>query len=291
MKLGVQINRFDYPGGEASIGQSLAGIAQAADTAGFYSAWVMDHFFQLPNIGDYTDPMLEAYTTLGYLAGMTQNIKLGTLVTGVIYREPAVLIKAVTTLDVLSSGRAYFGIGAGWNDQEAKALGLLDPLNSQRFDRLEDTLKLARQMWGGDFSQFTGKVYSLPEPHLSPMSVTKPHPPILVGGGGEQKTLRYVAKYGDACNLSAADTDTLVHKLGVLQQHCVELGRPFEEIEKTAVVRIDSTTAAQNPQGLLEKARELRGIGIDHMTIMASRDANPSSYEALRPVVQALGEL
>src|SRR5665213_306221 len=215
MKVGLQINRFDYPGGEQNIGSHLKTIVQAAEKAGIYSIWVMDHFFQLQGIGDYKDPMLEAYTTLGFVAGVTEKVKLGTLVTGVIYRDPAVLINAVTALDVLSDGRAYFGIGAGWNDQEAIALGLTDPLHSKRFDRLEDILKLALQMWNNDSKPFKGKIYSLPEPHLAPQPVSKPHPPILIGGGGEEKTLRYVATYGDACNLFAADMDALKRKLDI----------------------------------------------------------------------------
>ncbi len=291
MKVGLQINRFDYPGGTAETGQKLAGIAVAAEDAGFDSVWVMDHFFQLPGIGPYTDPMLEAYTALGYLAGVTKKVKLGTMVTGVIYREPAVLINAITTLDVVSGGRAYFGIGAGWNDQEAKALGLTDPLNSRRFARLEETLQLALQMWSGDSSPFEGKIYKLPEPHLNPQPVTKPHPPILIGGGGEEKTLRFVAKYGDACNLFARDMEGLEHKLGVLRQHCEEIGRDYDEIEKTALAGIDSTTGANDPDKVMELAERLNSLGIQHMIFSAAQDADPSSYEKFTSTIEKLHAL
>ena len=291
MKIGVQINRFDYPGGNIKISEGFKNIAEAADQSGFDSIWVMDHFFELPGIGDYKDPMLEAYTALGFLAGVTKNVMLGTMVTGVIYREPAVLLNAVTTLDVLSNGRAYFGIGAGWNDQEAKALGLLDPLNSNRFDRLEDVLKLAHQVWKDDQQAFQGKIYKLPEPVFNPQPVSKPHPPILIGGGGETKTLRMVAEYGDACNLFAADMDALRHKLDVLKQHCQELGTDYQKIEKTALARIDSTSAASNPQELIDLAQDLSEHGIDHLMIMANKDANPKSYHDLAKTVEILHKI
>jgi len=288
MKIGLQINRFDYPGGSDKINENFKNIAVAAENAGFDSLWVMDHFFQLPGIGDYTDPMLEAYTSLGYLAGITNKIKLGTMVTGAIYREPAVLINAVTTLDVLSGGRAYFGIGAGWNDQEAKALGLLDPLNSKRFDRLEDILKLVHQAWHDDRKAFSGKIYSLPEPIFNPQPVTKPHPPILIGGGGEGKTLKYVAQYGDACNLFANDTDMLKHKLDILRQHCKDVGRKYDEIEKTSLCHISSTDATKQPEKLIELSKQLSDFEISHIIIMADKDADPDSYSKLAKVVKTI---
>lgn len=291
MKVGVQINRFDYPAGDENIGESLRDIAVAADESGFDSIWVMDHFFQIGYLGPYTDPMLEAYTTLGYLAGVTKRAKLGTMVTGVIYREPALLIKAVTTLDVLSGGRAYFGIGAGWNDQEAKALGLIDPLNSKRFSRLEDTLQLAQKMWSGDSSPFEGKVYTVPEPYNRPQAITKPHPPILIGGGGEEKTLRLVAQYGDACNLFARDMDAMVHKLEVLKKHCEEIGRNYDDIEKTALGNFDITSAANDPDAVIKDAEVLKSHGIQHVIYRVSNDANPESYRKLANTVERLHSL
>jgi F420-dependent oxidoreductase-like protein len=282
MKVGLQINRFDFPGGEPKIGENVKNISIAAEDAGFESIWVMDHFFQLPMIGPYTEPMLEAYTALGYI---------GTMVTGVIYREPAVLINAVTTLDVLSGGRAYFGIGAGWNDQEANALGLLDPLHSNRFDRLEDVLELTKQMWAGDSKPFKGKIYELKEPHLSPQPVSKPHPPILIGGGGEEKTLRLVAKYGDACNLFARDIEGLTHKLEVLKKHCQEIGRNYDEIEKTVLGGQDINKAADNPEEAIEFAKELAKLGVQHIIYAASKDADPSYYAKFAPTVKEINTL
>lgn len=291
MKVGLQINRFDYPKGTTHLGQDLKELALAAENNGFDSLWVMDHFFQLEGIGNYTDPMLEAYTALGYIAGFTSKVKLGTMVTGVIYREPAVLINAVTTLDVLSGGRAYLGIGAGWNVQEASALGLLDPLHSKRFDRLEDTLKLAIKMWSGDSKAFNGKVYSLPEPYLSPQPVTKPHPPILIGGGGEEKTLRLVAKYGDACNLFARDMDQLEHKLQVLKQRCKEVGRDYEEIEKTVLAGVDISSAANNLDKTLESAKTLKALGINHVIYANSKDNDLSAFDRFSKTLDVIHKL
>ncbi len=288
MKVGLQINRFDYPGGDKNISNNLKEIVKSAENAGIYSLWVMDHFFQLPGIGDYKDPMLEAYTTLGFMAGITEKVKLGTLVTGVIYRDPAVLINAVTTLDVLSNGRAYLGIGAGWNDQEAIALGLTDPLNSHRFDRLEDTLKLTHQMWNNNAEPFVGKIYNLPEPHLSPQPITKPHPPILIGGGGEEKTLRYVAKYGDGCNLFAADMEALTRKLEILKKYCLEINRDYDEIEKTSLLRLSTTDIANNPELLMKEAKKLNEVGINQIMVMASKDANPDSYNKLSKSIELI---
>lgn len=291
MKVGLQINRFDFPGGDAKIYQNLKNICAASEAAGLDSLWVMDHFFQIEHIGDYKEPMMEAYTTLGFIAGITSKVKLGTMVTGVIYREPAVLIKAVTTLDDVSNGRAYFGIGAGWNDQEAKALGLTDPLNSRRFDRLEDTLKLALQMWKSNSASFKGKVYNLPEPYLSPQPVSKPHPPILIGGGGEQKTLRYVAEYADACNLFARDPEMLKHKLEVLKKHCQDIGRDYLEIEKTVLAGISVKAALENTDNALNQAKNLKNLGIDHVIYAASQDADPKVYEKFKPIVEQLHRL
>jgi F420-dependent oxidoreductase-like protein len=288
MKIGLQINRFDYPGGDAKIADNFKNIAIAAEKVGFASLWVMDHYFQLPGIGDYKDPMLEAYSALNYLAGVTNKVKLGTMVTGVIYRDPAVLLNAVITLDVLSKGRAYFGIGAGWNDQEAKALGLLDPLNSKRFDRLEDILKLTKQVWDNDSTAFKGTIYNLPEPYFSPRPLSSPNIPILIGGGGEEKTLKFVAEYGDACNLFAFDKELLKHKLDVLKNHCDSINRDYNEIEKTSLARVDSTSAAHNPENLIKTAKDLREIGIDHLIIMANKDADVNSYKLLAKTISEI---
>lgn len=279
MRVGLQINRFDWPGGSKQIGPTLRQIAAKADEVGFDSEWVMDHFFQIGNLGPVTDPMLAAYTALGFLAGVTERVTLGTMVTGVIYREPALLIKAVTTLDVVSGGRAYFGIGAGWNEEEAVALGLPRPLAGGRFEKLEETLQIAKQMWAGVDAPFKGKHYQLERPLSSPQPVTKPHPPILIGGGGEKKTLRLVAQYGDACNFFAGPD--LARKMQVLKQHCADVGRDFKEIEKTSMAGMDVATAARQPALLLKLAEDMAKQGVSHIILRNGTDPNPANYEVL----------
>ena len=203
MRVGLQVPNFTYPNGQARLGDTFAQIARNAERAGFYSLWVMDHFFQIRGVGPAENEMLEGWSALAFAAGVTNHIKLGTMVTGVTYRYPALLVKTATTLDVLSHGRAYFGIGAAWNEQEHKGLGVPFPSTSERFERLEETLQIALQMWSGDESPFDGKHYQPERPLNSPRSVQQPHPPILIGGTGEQKTLRMVAQYADACNIFA----------------------------------------------------------------------------------------
>src|SRR5512143_1590563 len=231
MRIGLQIPNFTYPSGPARLGATLADIVRAADEAGFYSLWVMDHFFQIGDrdrrsgLGPPEEEMLECYSTLGYFAGLTQRVKLGALVTGVVYRYPGILVKTVTTLDVLSGGRAYFGIGAAWNERESKGLGVPFPSLGERFKRLEEALQITRQMWSENNGPYQGKYYQLAETINSPQPLTKPHPPILIGGGGEKKTLRLVAQYADACNLFAQiGTDSLQHKLDILKRHCEAVG-------------------------------------------------------------------
>jgi F420-dependent oxidoreductase-like protein len=195
MKIGLSVADFTWPGAPASIGPTFARIAHDADEAGMASLWVMDHFFQISSIGPPEREMLEGYAALAYAAGVTKTITLGTLVAGVTYRHPGLLIKTVTTLDVLSGGRAWLGIGAAWNEQEHRGLGVPYPGTSERFERLEETLQLVHQMWSGDDSPFEGEHYRLERPLNSPAALSRPHPPILIGGGGEKKTLRMVAQY------------------------------------------------------------------------------------------------
>jgi F420-dependent oxidoreductase-like protein len=262
MKVGLQVNRFTWEGQPQSIAEKLAKIVTTADTSGYSSLWVMDHFFQIGHIGKPEEPMLEAYTTLGYIAGLTKKITLGTMVTGVIYRHPALLIKAVTTLDVLSQGRAYLGIGAAWNEEESLALGFPFPPLKERFERLEETLLFAKQMWSGDEKPFEGKYMDATRPLNSPQVISKPHPPILIGGGGEQKTLKLVAKYANASNLFAADMEILAHKLEILKGHCKEIGRNFEEIEITVLDRLPDEL---NTAAVIEKCKKLREMGVNHV--------------------------
>ncbi|HVP21774.1 MAG TPA: LLM class F420-dependent oxidoreductase [Anaerolineaceae bacterium] len=266
MKIGLQIPSFTWQGGEAMIGRRLAEIAQTADGVGFDSIWVMDHFFQIRGVGQPEEPMLEGYSALNFIAAHTLKARLGTLVTGVIYRHPGMLVKSVTTLDVLSAGRAYLGIGAAWNEQESRGLGIPFPPIKERFERLEEALQIARQMWSGKVEQFTGKYYQLERTLNSPQPLSRPHPPILIGGGGERKTLRLVAKYADACNLFLRlGEEAMRHKLDVLKRHCDQVGRSYEEIEKTGLDTIQIAPGSMTPFQLVEKCRGLSENGFQHV--------------------------
>ena len=234
MKLGLQLPMFTWPGGAAEMAQLLGEIAGTAEDSGFSSVWVMDHYFQIPMVGAVEMDMLEAYTALGYIAGHTSRVRLGTMVTGVTYRHPGILAKQVTTLDVLSGGRAWLGMGAAWFDREHHGLGVPFPSLRERFERLEEALQITLQMWSDNNGPYEGKHYQLAETISSPQPLSKPRPPILIGGGGERKTLKLVARYADACNFFG-DPATVKHKLEVLRQHCQDEGRDYDEIEKTVL--------------------------------------------------------
>ncbi|MEJ2599340.1 MAG: LLM class F420-dependent oxidoreductase [Anaerolineales bacterium] len=266
MRIGLQIPSFTWPGGTDVIGPRLAEIGQAADEAGFYSLWVMDHYFQIRGVGKPEEPMLEGYSALNYLAGFTKRAKLGTMVTGVVYRYPGILVKTATTLDVLSSGRAYFGIGAAWFEREALGLGVPFPPIKERFERLEEALQIAKQMWSGEVAPYEGKHFHLAETLTSPQPLSKPHPPILVGGSGERKTLRLVAQYADACNLFArVGVDTLRHKLDVLRKHCEDIGRSYDEIEKTALGTVHLAPGQMSVDQVIATCRQLADLGFQHL--------------------------
>jgi F420-dependent oxidoreductase-like protein len=271
MKIGLQIPRFSWPGSPESTGATLARIARTADDVGFASLWVMDHFFQIPSVGPVEAPMFESYNTLGYMAAVTRRARLGTMVTGAVYRHPGLLIKAVTGLDVLSGGRAYLGIGAAWNEREALGLGLPFPPLKERFERLEETLQIARQVWSGSTAEYRGQYYHLAEPIISPAPITRPHPPILVGGSGEKKTLRLVARYADACNLFARmGEDEVARKLDVLKRHCEDVGRDYDEIERTALIGLPA--GGVNVSQVIHKCRELADLGIQHVIFNVADD-------------------
>jgi F420-dependent oxidoreductase-like protein len=266
VRIGLQIPSFSWPEGDAGIGSKLAEIGRTADEAGFDSLWVMDHFFQIGVIGDAEEPMLEGYSALSYLAGVTERAKLGTLVTGVIYRYPGILVKTATTLDVLSGGRAYLGIGAGWNEREALGLGVPFPSTRARFERLEEALQIARQMWAGEVAPYDGEHYHLLEPLNSPQVLSKPHPPIMIGGMGERRTLRLVAQYADACNLFAyGGADLIRHKLDVLRRHCEDVGRDYEQIERTALGSVNLAQGGMTAEGVIGLCLELNEAGIEHL--------------------------
>ena len=260
MKIGLQIPSFTWAGGPGHLGADLAAAAETADGAGFDSIWVMDHLFQIRGLGPPEQEMLEAYTTLGFIAGRTQRARLGTMVTAAVYRHPVVLCKQVTALDVLSGGRAWLRIGAGWNEQEARGLGIPFPPLGERFERLEETLQVCLKMWSGDRTPYRGRHNQLEDPLNSPQSLSRPHPPILIGGGGERKTLRLVARYADACNLFPGPQ--LPHKLGVLRGHCEAEGRDYDAIEKTALFSFDVGEGGSRVGKLIGQLRWLGGMGI-----------------------------
>jgi F420-dependent oxidoreductase-like protein len=237
MRLGVHLVNFSLPGGTAAIGPALAASGRAAEEAGLHNLSLMDHYLQLEMAGGAEQPMLEGYTTLGFLAAHTRTVELQLLVTGVTYRHPGLLAKIVTTLDVLSAGRAWLGIGAAWNEEESRGLGIPFPPVAERFERLEETLQICLQMWRGDQSPYYGQHYQLERPINSPQALSRPHPPILIGGSGERKTLRFVARYAQACNLFPSPE--LPRKLDVLRAHCEAEGRDYDDIMKTCYFIFD----------------------------------------------------
>jgi len=259
MRLGLHISNFTWPEGAPRLGAVLAEVASAADEAGFDRISVMDHLWQIAVIGPPEQEMLEAYTALGYLAGHTRRAKLLTLVTGVVYREPGLLAKAVTTLDVLSGGRAMLGSGAAWNADESHGLGLPFPPTAERFERLEEALRICRQMFHGDETPFRGRHYRLDRPLNSPEPLSRPHPPILIGGGGEKKTLRLVAQYADACNLFAGPD--VERKLDVLRGHCADVGRDYDDIEKTVLYNFAVGENGERVDETIEDLHRLAGLG------------------------------
>ena len=272
MRVGLQVPNFTWPTGQDRLGETFGLIAQRAEAAGLTSLWVMDHFFQIGMIGPPEHEMLEGWSALAFAAGRTSRIRLGTMVTGVTYRHPGILIKTATTLDVLSSGRAYLGIGAAWNEEEHRGLGVPYPPLSERFERLEETLMIAHQMWSGDETPFHGKHFRLERPLNSPSAAQRPHPPILIGGSGEKKTLRLVAQYADACNLFAfGGAEVITHKLEVLRGHCEDVGRDYADIEKTSLGQLhitrDGSEGSSTPAEAIEHFAKLAAAGIDHAII------------------------
>ncbi len=262
--------QFNLQGGAAALGGQVAELAGSAEAAGFASLWVMDHFFQIGLGGPPDDPMLEAYATLGFLAGRTRWAKLGALVSGVMYRPPGLLIKQATTLDVLSGGRAYLGLGASWNEREAKGLGFYFPPRPERYQRLEETLQIARHAWSGSRAPFAGRYYQLAEPIISPQPLSRPHPPILVGGQGEQRTLRLVAQYADACNLmNGEDLAGVQHKLDVLRRHCDAVDREYASIEKTCLLGINQAQKKMSPAEVAANCRALARLGVEHVIFVS----------------------
>jgi F420-dependent oxidoreductase-like protein len=293
MKLGLQVPVITPPQGQDQLGDLFGLIAQRAERAGLSSLWVMDHFF--PVKGEPEVQMLEGWSALAYAAGRTNRIKLGTMVTGMAYRHPGILVKTATTLDVLSHGRAYFGIGAAWHEEEHLGLGVPFPPVAERFARLEETLQIALQMWAGDENPYAGKHYQLQRPLNAPQAVQKPHPPILIGGGGEKKTLRLVAKYGDACNFFLRFGDkTLKQKLDILREHCEAVGRSYEAIEKTTLHSItltrDGRDGTFSPAQLIEQFAALAELGIDQAIFSLRNEYELEPFDVLATEVVPAAE-
>ena len=266
MHVGLQIPSFKYPGGTGAIRPKLKEIVTTAEEAGFHSLWVMDHFYQIKGLfGEaYTDPMLESYTTLGYFAGLTEKAYLGVLVTGVVYRHPAVLLKMVNTLDIVSGGRAYLGIGAAWYEDEAKGYGIPYPATAERFEQLEDNLKLAKALWAGDETAFTGKHVAAPAITNNPRPLAVPHPRILIGGTGPKKTLRMVAQYGDACNIGDwVGAENMQKALDDLKGHCAALGRDYATVEKTSLGTVH-LSGNDTVESILSRIKTLAAMGFTH---------------------------
>ncbi len=291
MRLGLQIPSFTWPGGDAAIGETFARIVRTADEVGFDSIWVMDHFFQIRSVGPPEEPMLEGYTALAYAAALTRRARLGLMVGGVHYRAPGLWVKAATALDVLSGGRAWFGIGAGWNEEESLGLGYPFPSLKERFEWLEDTLRFAHGMWEGEHGAggpFEGTHLHARRLLNSPQALSRPHPPIMVGGGGERKTLRLVARYADACNVFGGP-DQLRHKYAVLREHCEAVGRDYATIEKSNLNSFDVSArggpGTTSPSQMVERLGAWAESGSQHAIFSLRRVDEVAKLELIGRVV------
>ncbi len=260
MEIGLHVSDFTWPGGPETLADDLTRVVTTAEDVGIARISVMDHVWQIGVNGPPEGPMLEAYTALGFIAARTSRVQLLAWVTAVVYREPGMLAKLVSTLDVLSQGRAWLGVGAAWNEDEARGLGLPFPATAERFERLEEAVQICQQMWTDDDGPYAGRHYQLARTLNSPQPISKPHPPILIGGGGEKKTLRLVAQYAQACNLF--DSPELPHKLEVLRGHCDEVGRAYEDVEKTVMRRLDPGEHGENVDALLDDLHRLSELGV-----------------------------
>ena len=288
MHLGIHFVNFTLPGEPASIASTLAETARIAEAGGATTFTVMDHWFQMEAMAPATDPMLEGYTTLGFLAGRTERMRLGLLVTGTTYRHPGLLAKIVTTLDVLSGGRAQFGIGAAWYEREHRGLGVPYPPLAERFERLEETLQICLQMWSDDDGPYDGEHYQLAETVCSPRPISSPRPPILVGGSGERKTLRLVARYADACNLFGGSPDEVAHKLAVLDQHCEAEDRDPSTIDRTILAMRNPLA---DPDGFVSTMADHATLGISTVEVIPTGDPVAFTTEVMERIVPALADL
>jgi F420-dependent oxidoreductase-like protein len=290
MRLSINVTNYTWSDGNTGIADHLAHLVRAADEAGLDTVWVSDHLVQADPTSLADTEMLEAYTTLGFLAGQSRRVRLGTMVTGVTFRPPALLVKAVTTLDVLSHGRAWLGVGAGYQQDEADAMGLPLPPTAERFERLVETLEIAVRMWSGDTAAFEGSHYRLAHPVNSPQPIARPHPPILVGGAGERRTLRLVARYADACNLFDIPDGgrTIRHKLAVLAEHCEAVGRPYRDIDKTVSTRLGP---GETPDAFAARCAALAELGVEHAVVIRSGSWTDEDLTCLAAAVPAVQEM
>ena len=289
VRLGIHYANFSHPDWQSRLTDRLTETARVADQGGVSMFTVMDHYFQMEMLGGPPEPMLEGYTTLGYLAGRTERVRLGLLVTGATYRWPGLLAKIVTTVDVLSRGRAVLGLGAAWYEREHLGLGVPFPPTRERFERLEETLQVCLQMWSDDNGAYHGKHYQLSETVCVPPPVQQPRPPILIGGSGERKTLRLVAEYADACNLFGEGPDVVRHKLEVLRGHCDAVGRDYDAIDKTMIARGDPVV---DTDAFVRSMEEYAALGISMINLVPPTDDPVGWTTALcETVVPRLAEL
>lgn len=289
MKLGLHITQFPWP--LAEVGQKLRDIAQAADQGGFASLSVMDHFYQVSLFGAVDEPMFEAYTTLTHLAAATTRIAIGPIVSGITWRHPGVLVKQATALDVLSGGRAFLGLGAAVFEAEHKGLGVPFPPVKERFERLEEALQIVHQMWSGSGGAFNGRYYKLADTLNAPQCLSKPHPPILIGGNGERRTLKLVAQYADACNVQGPP-EHFPHKFEVLRRHCDDAGRSFDAIERTAMLHIDVADGPADADQLVETLTHYAGQGVQRGILVVKGMQDPAPVELIsRNVLPRIAEL
>jgi len=298
VKIGLQIDSFKWPGGPAEIGPTLGRIARTAEDAGFDSIWLMDHFFQIRGVGPATDPMLEGWTTLGFLAALTRRARLGLMVGGIHYRTAGLWAKTATTLDVLSGGRAWLGIGAAWNEDESRGLGFPMPPLGVRFEMLEEMLQITHALWTGERGTegaFIGRHYQASRLLNSPQALTRPHPPIMIGGGGEQKTLRLVAQYADATNVFG-DGPRVAHKYAVLREHCERIGRNYDEIERSNLVDINvgapGSSGGTAPARIVDQFGELADAGVQHVIMSLANVEDLAPLELIgRDVISQVRDL
>jgi F420-dependent oxidoreductase-like protein len=298
MKVGLQIDSFTWPGAPETIGPTLARVVHDADRAGFDSIWVMDHFFQIRGVGRVEEPMLEGWTALGFIAAHTERARLGLMVGGVHYRNPGLWIKAATTLDVLSGGRAWLGIGAAWNEYESRGLGFPFPSLGDRFEQLEETLRIAHEMFAGERGSeaaFAGRHFQAARLLNSPQSLSRPRVPIMVGGGGEKKTLRLVAQYADACNVFGSP-EGIARKYRILAEHCAAVGRDYDEIERSTLQDIHPTMAGgrgrETPASIIARFGDLADAGAQHVIFSVPNVHDPATIELLATdVIPALQRL